>query len=455
MPNPPSPNRQYYRFKAGEKPTESNLNTSFVDKLDTDIDILFDNIAVLESTDTTITNRLDQFSDVDGNLTVAAPEFSLVDTPATFVAGNQFTLSGDFTDEFRANGKIQAILSGNEPIAVVDTVTYNGVNTVVTLASSILDGSLTQVRRSHVLDSFPRIDGGVDIKLASITADRLAPGVGSTSSFADDVSVNKANARLFLNATTGNPKLDLYSVAGATANRRRILQEIEFGTNLFAVKRLTDSGTTIDSIATANLVSGAWDFPQGISLGSSRGNAVGTANAETISGVKTFSSFPVKSGSTTPTVSGEFATKDYVDAILNQPRVKVFRASDVNVPTATATTISWGNEEYDYQSMHEGITNPTRLTVPTGQGGLYLVIFQLRWDTTANQGQREIRITKNGAVVARILQHSLTGTMIQNAVTEVEATAGQYFEAVVVQSSGANLLALAANTFFSARRVAI
>ena len=37
-------------------------------------------------------------------------------------------------------------------------------------------------------------------------------------------------------------------------------------------------------------------------------------NAETIAGVKTFSSFPAKSGTTTPTSSSEFATKGYVDA---------------------------------------------------------------------------------------------------------------------------------------------
>ena len=41
--------------------------------------------------------------------------------------------------------------------------------------------------------------------------------------------------------------------------------------------------------------------------------------AQTIDGVKTFSSFPVKSGGLTPSAAGEFATKQYADALGGPP----------------------------------------------------------------------------------------------------------------------------------------
>jgi hypothetical protein len=55
------------------------------------------------------------------------------------------------------------------------------------------------------------------------------------------------------------------------------------------------------------------------------------------------------------------------------PRVLVYRATSQSLTSLTYNTISFDTEVYDTHAMHSTSVNTSRLTVPTGWGGYYLV----------------------------------------------------------------------------------
>jgi hypothetical protein len=91
------------------------------------------------------------------------------------------------------------------------------------------------------------------------------------------------------------------STTGITILRRGLKFNGDLTTEVSANKLVWVKNQTIVEIGT--------DVPQIFQ------NFVNVTDDQSVAGVKTFSSFPVKSGSTTPTAAGEFATKAYADTI--------------------------------------------------------------------------------------------------------------------------------------------
>jgi hypothetical protein len=91
--------------------------------------------------------------------------------------------------------------------------------------------------------------------------------------------------------------------------------------------------------------------------------------------------------------------------------VMVWRSAAVSA-TGTANKISWDNEEFDTDAFHDLVTNPTRLTVPSGKAGKYLVMAHFRMAGTAGAADDRIEIMKNGTVVA--LESTRDLTALQN-----------------------------------------
>lgn len=80
---------------------------------------------------------------------------------------------------------------------------------------------------------------------------------------------------------------------------------------------------------------------------------------------------------------------------------KVTKSSNQSISTNTDTIITWDQEKYDTDNMHDNSTNNSRITIKTA--GKYSLITQSEW---ANQdsGIRELTILKNGTtIIARIL----------------------------------------------------
>lgn len=135
---------------------------------------------------------------------------------------------------------------------------------------------------------------------------------------------------------------------------------------------------------------------------------------------------------------------------------KVRHDATQSVNNATVTPINWNTEEWDTDAFHDTVTNNTRITIPSGKGGKYYFIAWLSYVSNSS-GSRQVIIRKNGSIfVAQAIAQAVNGdatTMV--AFTELEVSAGDYFEVCAYQTSGGSLTVSTnlAFVFFSARKV--
>jgi hypothetical protein len=119
--------------------------------------------------------------------------------------------------------------------------------------------------------------------------------------------------------------------------------------------------------------------------------------------------------------------------------VNVSKSADQTLTTNVQTTITFDVEQFDTDNFHSNTTNNSRLTVPSGKAGKYLVVGTWYW-TNATTGWRGAVIYKNGN---EFLQGTFTlasGDALQyNVVGIVDLAVGDYIEMAASQSSGGNL----------------
>lgn len=139
--------------------------------------------------------------------------------------------------------------------------------------------------------------------------------------------------------------------------------------------------------------------------------------------------------------------------------VKVY--STINLPAADSafTTLAWDSENWDDAGYHNLVTNNSRLTIPTGQGGRYWVWANITF--TANAvGSRTFRFLVNGATaIGRVTSPNTAATFNDslNNVIPYEFAAGDYVECQVNQTSGAPLNIVGTNnvSIFGLTRILI
>lgn len=130
-------------------------------------------------------------------------------------------------------------------------------------------------------------------------------------------------------------------------------------------------------------------------------------------------------------------------------------SSDIIISNAITQVISWATENYDDAGFWEGITNPSRFTIPTGITGVRLGM-NTRWEINAT-GIRTIGVYKNAAEFIGFPKSTSSGasSVYCNAVSMViPVSASNYFEATAYQDSGGDLDIVADNeTWFSIEAV--
>lgn len=122
-----------------------------------------------------------------------------------------------------------------------------------------------------------------------------------------------------------------------------------------------------------------------------------------------------------------------------QPRFGGQNSGAVSVADSTWTALALNVEQWDIGGMHSTVTNTSRVTVPTGQGGHYSFVGQAGFAANAT-GMRKLAIARNGT---RIWSVSLPGTatdvLVMNIKFEFPLSAGDYVELHAYQSSGGAL----------------
>lgn len=123
------------------------------------------------------------------------------------------------------------------------------------------------------------------------------------------------------------------------------------------------------------------------------------------------------------------------------------------IVTGTHTTLSWDTEAADVGTLHDNVTNNSRITVPTGGNvGAWLITLQVQWDNDAT-GIRRIYINKNATRIGTVVGPPAGGAIdtTQNlSAFDPAPTVGDYYEARVEQTSGTNRSVVATNSFFAA-----
>jgi hypothetical protein len=123
-----------------------------------------------------------------------------------------------------------------------------------------------------------------------------------------------------------------------------------------------------------------------------------------------------------------------------------------SISNTTDTLITWDTEQYDTSGFHSNVTNNSRMTIPTGLGGYYLIRCTISMDAYA--GGSRITIKKN-AGASRVIgsfgytSASYTTPMVMGI---FNLSAADYIYAEMYQNTGGSVLArgndLADSSFF-------
>jgi len=125
---------------------------------------------------------------------------------------------------------------------------------------------------------------------------------------------------------------------------------------------------------------------------------------------------------------------------------KVTKSADQTIPNSTSTIITWDQEDYDTDGMHDNVTNPSRITIKTA--GKYSIMAQFEWASNST-GKRIIDIVKNSVVSGKA--NYLASGNSQHTISFVDAFAvDDILEVRVFQDSGGNLDFLNNITYFEA-----
>jgi hypothetical protein len=121
--------------------------------------------------------------------------------------------------------------------------------------------------------------------------------------------------------------------------------------------------------------------------------------------------------------------------------VRANRSSNQSINDNSATAVSFtGADDFDTDAFHDTGTNPSRLTVPVGKAGYYVLVGQPSYAANTT-GRRETELRKNGSGFAQIETAPMGGgvsTVVQIAGIAYFAV-GDYAELFVLQTSGGSL----------------
>jgi hypothetical protein len=76
----------------------------------------------------------------------------------------------------------------------------------------------------------------------------------------------------------------------------------------------------------------------------------------------------------------------------------IYHSTTQTITSDTGTIVSFDSEVFDTDSFHSTSTNNSRITIPSGKGGKYLIIGSTQWQTGTNY--RFLQIFKNGSKIS-------------------------------------------------------
>jgi hypothetical protein len=143
---------------------------------------------------------------------------------------------------------------------------------------------------------------------------------------------------------------------------------------------------------------------------------------------------------------------DYELGDENPMRCKLYKSASQVILNNTLTALTYDSEEFDVGALHSNVTLNSRITVPTGGDGIWIVVATASWEGRgATGGRTGSYIYKNGGTRIAIAEETppvATGDgnlgTTYSCISILPLTAGDYLEHFVQQNSGTDLDALGA-----------
>jgi hypothetical protein len=123
------------------------------------------------------------------------------------------------------------------------------------------------------------------------------------------------------------------------------------------------------------------------------------------------------------------------------------------ITTATWTDITFDTDEFDYGGCHDTGSNTERITIPSGEKGIWIFGGSIGWAADAGSaGVRQIRLYKNGSGIL-INTQTIDNPGTSNLRHHIGSTpflldAADYVTLQGYQTSGGNLNTVESNTTF-------
>jgi predicted carbohydrate-binding protein with CBM5 and CBM33 domain len=123
----------------------------------------------------------------------------------------------------------------------------------------------------------------------------------------------------------------------------------------------------------------------------------------------------------------------------------------------TLTAITFDVEELDTDGFHSTATNTSRITIPAGKGGKYLIIAQVTFGANTT-GARYFKVIKNGGADGHDIEIPTSSVSNANGFAQqsiLSLVATDYIEIQAGQSSGGSLNVLGDNSGPAKTRFAV
>jgi hypothetical protein len=161
---------------------------------------------------------------------------------------------------------------------------------------------------------------------------------------------------------------------------------------------------------------------------------------------RNFDIYDLVSGATRLRVSGSTGVVDHPTglSVASRPVImagcRVYKNALQSIANATEVAINLDTERVDTDGFHDTVTNNTRLTIPTGLAGTYVITGNITWATNAT-GIRQVGLRLNGSnAIAIQTTNGVAGVNTCMSVTTTHAlVVGDYVEMTVYQTSTVTL----------------
>lgn len=119
---------------------------------------------------------------------------------------------------------------------------------------------------------------------------------------------------------------------------------------------------------------------------------------------------------------------------------RAYATSDQTMSNGASVVFNLDSENYDTDGFHSTVTNNSRITIPTGKAGYYLITGVVTYQGgTAGQGQRDFEIKKNGSTnLAQVVSQRVSNlNFLGMSISDIQYLAvGDYIQLTGYQDSG-------------------